>query len=362
MASQPIAEPLPDPFVFTDGHRVESIDDWNARRAELAELIQRDEYGHLPPPPRKITSSLLVTHIYKPLDVHHLTYKVTCDCGEGRERISCIVDLLKPDGDGPFPAIVRGDLGWGKTPDPIAKQILDRGYILADFNRCEFAPDLGPDKPEKTGALYEIYPDGDFGAIAAWAWGFSRVVDFLVTLPYVDKDKIAITGHSRGGKAALLAGAMDPRIALTAPNCSGCGGAGCFRFQGPQSETIAMITESFPTWFTPRFKEFAGKEDDLPFDQHFVKALVAPRALLSTEALDDLHANPSGSFQTYHAARQVYQFLGHPEQVGIWFRPGIHEHNASDFATLLDFADEMFFNKQSKRDWSRDPFPAVKPN
>src|SRR5437763_10803261 len=109
--------------------------------------------------------------------------------------------------------------------------------------------------------------------MAAWAWGYHRAVDFLVTLRSVDKDRIAVTGHSRGGKAALLAGAIDARVALTAPNCSGCGGAGCFRFRGPQSERLADILQSFPGWFTPRLRDFIGREDQLPFDQHELKAL-----------------------------------------------------------------------------------------
>ena len=138
---------------------------------------------------------------------------------------------------------------------------------------------------------------------------------------------------------------------------SGCAGAGCFRFQGPQSERLENIVASFPFWFTPRFREFAGHEDRLPFDQHELKALCAPRALLSTEALDDLHANPQGTFQTHRAAREVYQFLGHADRIAIWYRPGIHEHNADDFSVLLDFADQVFFNKPSSRDWNRNPFP-----
>ena len=356
-ASKTSASDLPDPFVFNDGHRVKTPEDWNARRKEITEIILANEYGHLPPAPKSMTNLLLGSHKYKPLSATHKTYKIICDPGDGRESISFIVELLYPFGDGPFPVIIRGDMGWGKTPELIARQILDRGYILADFNRCEFAPDLGPNKSDQNSALYASYPNGDFGALAAWVWGYHRCVDFLLTLPEVDKEKLAITGHSRGGKAVLLAGATDGRIALTAPNCSGCGGAGCYRFQGPQSETLAMITQSFPNWFTPKLKDFVGREDEIPFDQHFLKALIAPRALLTTEALDDLHANPSGTYQTHLAAREVYKFLGRPEKIAIAFRPGVHEHNTDDFTTLLDFADQVFFKKKAKRDWNANPFP-----
>src|SRR5207237_3161290 len=120
----------------------------------------------------------------------------------------------------------------------------------------------------------------------------------------------------------LLAGAMDGRIALTVPNNSGCGGAGCYRYQAEKSEDIAAITKSFPFWFVPRFQEFIGKVDRLPFDQHSVKALIAPRALLTNEALGDLWANPSGTQRTYLAATPVFDFLGARDKIGIYLRQG----------------------------------------
>jgi hypothetical protein len=351
--TQPANDALPDPFLFTAGHRVATAADWPARRREILEQIQRDEYGHLPPPPKSIEFILLASHRPKSLDAVQKQYKIVCHPADGGEIISFVVDLLIPKGDGPFPVIVRGDACWGELPVEITKQILGRGYILAQFNRCE----LAPDNDNQRVALYASYAGGDFGAIAAWAWGFHRAVDLLVSLPIVQRDHIAITGHSRGGKAALLAGATDERVALTAPNCSGCCGTGSFRIRGPDCERIENITKSFPFWFTPRFRQFAGREDELPFDQHFVTSLVGPRALLTTQALDDLHANPRGTVQVHRATREVYQFLGHSERIAIQFRPGGHEHNADDFGALLDFADQVFGGKQSPRDWNVNPFP-----
>jgi hypothetical protein len=174
---------------------------------------------------------------------------------------------------------------------------------------------------------------------------------------FVDKKRISVTGHSRGGKAALLAGATDTRIALTAPNNSGCGGAGCFRVVNTaltptRGEDIAAILKNFPFWFEPQFGEFIGKVDRLPFDQHTVKALVAPRALLSTEALGDYWANPRGTQLTHLAAQEVYAFLGVKSRIGIHFREGGHEHNLYDWETLLDFADMQFFKKSPARAFS----------
>lgn len=354
---------LPDPFRFADGRRVASRDEWPARRQELLELILTHEYGHLPPPPREVAAALMIEHRYRPLMATHKQFNVTCTLGDGKPPVTFVIDLLYPPGarGQKFPVVLRGDMCWGKTPDLIARQVLDRGYILADFNRCEFAPD----RTEDPVGLFAAYPapEREFGAVAAWAWGYHRAVDFLLAQPAVDGAKIAITGHSRGGKAVLLAGATDERIALTAPNNSGTGGAASFRFQTGASEPLRDITRNFPTWFAPRFKDFAGREDELPFDQHYLKAAVAPRALLTTEALADLHANPSGTWLTHRAAREVYAFLGAPDQIAVHFRAGGHEHGAEDFATLLDFADEVLLDKQPavKRDWNRNPFPKLPP-
>jgi hypothetical protein len=218
--------------------------------------------------------------------------------------------------------------------------VLRRGYALADFDRTDVAQDAPVED-----RIYDAYPSFTGGRIAAWAWAYHRVIDHLVTLPVVDPKRIAVTGHSRGGKAALLAGAMDERVALTAPNNSGCGGAGCYRLQGEGSEDIAAITTTFPYWFHSRFAKFVGRVDRLPFDQHTVKALVAPRALLTTEALGDVWANPKGTQQSHVAAGEVFAFLGARHRLGIRFREGPHKHRLDDWVALLDFADAQFFGR-----------------
>src|SRR5205814_10700406 len=149
------------------------------------------------------------------------------------------------------------------------------------------------------------------------------------------------------------------RLALSALNDSGCGGAGCCRFQGEKSEDIAAILKNFRFWFQPHFADFIGNTDRLPFDQQSVKALVAPRALLSTEALGDLWANPEGTQRTHLAAKQVYEFLGATDKTAIYFREGKHEHNADDWNVLLDFADKTFFNKAVDRKFDNLAFPVA---
>ena len=203
---------------------------------------------------------------------------------------------------------------------------------------------------------------GDCPALAVWAWGYHRAVDALFQLDFVDQDCIAVVGHSRGGKAALLAGACDERIALTSANCSGAGGAGCFRFLGAGSETLADVLHAFPHWMSPNLAQFAGREDTLPFDQHFLKALIAPRALLTTEALQDLWANPLGTWLTHLAGREAYRFLGVPDRMAIRVREGGHDHCTADWLALLDFCESVFRGRARAVNLEVNPFPGLQPS
>lgn len=347
---------LPDLFTFQDGSRVLTADDWWRRRDELQELILDLEYGHLPPAPEALrVEDLHPTSVSRLHNARHNVYRLVIE--GGAQPFWFYVDMLVPEGDGPFPVVINGDNCWRYLTDEIALEVLGRGYALASFNRTEIVPDNY--RKERDTALYNVYPDGDFAAICAWAWGYHRVVDFLLTQEYVDAEKIAVVGHSRGGKTVLLAGATDERIALTAPNDSGSNGAGCFRWQGEGSETLADGVRMIPYWYSAKAPEYVGREQDLPFDQHSLKALVAPRALLSTEALGDLWANPSGTFQTFDAAREAYRFLGVEERIGIWYREGEHHHGLVDWKAFLDFADWHFRGLEPATKYDVNPFPEM---
>ena len=184
------------------------------------------------------------------------------------------------------------------------------------------------------------------------------MVDFLETYPGIDAARIAVTGHSRGGKTALLAGATDERIAVTSPNDSGCCGAGCTRFPDAEGEEGASrdITRSFPYWFTPRVSAYVGKEFDLPFDQHALKAVVAPRRPPQHgSARGDLRASPRGTRLTHDAARELYRALGVEERIGIWYRDGGHAHTLEDWQALLDFCDLQFYGKPAPCGFDAQP-------
>jgi hypothetical protein len=277
--------------------------------------------------------------------------------------VKLYLGLIEPPAPGPHPAIVHIDhRGPFEVPAPTVELITGRGYVLVGLDPGH----LDPDQPGIVGPAQAAYPEGkhDWATLAVWAWGASRALDHLLTLKSVDGRRVVVTGHSRSGKAALLAGALDERFALVAPAGSGCAGAAVYRDKGGGTETLEAITRSFPHWFVPRLRAFAGKERRLPFDQHFLYALVAPRPLLTLDARDDRWADPPGTQQAHLAAREVYAFLGATGRLGLNLRPGRHELAHEDWLALLDFADQVLpggAKRTGGRRFDQLPFPAQGP-
>jgi hypothetical protein len=320
---------LQDPFIQASANRLATKEEWTAQRQHLLAPLLALQYGAMPPVPDSVHAELLHSAVVHSLGGArllslrvHAAFEATTSFG---------MQVWLPPGDGPWPVVLTGDACWHYATDAVKSEVLQRGYALAQFNRTE----LAADPPAQTAPSRHA-------AIATWAWGYHRCIDALLQLGEVKAKQITVVGHSRGGKAALLAGATDERIALTSANNSGAGGAGSYLCLGPGAETLADIVRAFPHWFSPHLAEFVGKESALPFDQHFLKALIAPRALLTTEALGDLWANPEGTWQTHLAAREVYRFLGAEQRIAIHSRAGGHEHAFADWCALLDFADAQF--------------------
>lgn len=334
------ASKSPDPLRFNDGKRVKDAEAWKARRGEIIEMVLSIEYGHMPPSPENV---VVKTEADPDIvnDGKTTHRRVLLKFGP-EQSLEMAVDLYLPNNAaGPIPTVVR--VGLDEKP---SAQLNERGYAYACYDQHA----LDPDPKEGTdvvGPAQAVYPTYDWGSIGVWAWGASRALDYLLTLPELNRDQFIVTGHSRGGKTALLAGALDERFAMVVPNGSGCGGAGCFRVMGPNSETLELITspKRFKSWFQEDFGKFGKRENELPFDQHFVKALVAPRVLLSTDALGDLWANPLGTQTTYLAAQPVFDLLGAPANNALHFREGGHDQTAEDYVALLDFADRHFRGK-----------------
>jgi len=361
VADLPVVEGIPDPFLMNDGSRVATREDWARRRAEIAEMIQFYEYGHIPPAPGNVEAKEMRS--VPVLDGTARLYRCEIVLGPDH-KLRARVSFYVPDGRrGPFPVVLNMSPVMGPGMGRIAQRYIERGYILAGFERHDF----DQESADRSDGVHPLYPDYDMATLAAWGWGAQRVVDYLITRDDVDPRYIAITGHSRAGKAALFAGALDERITLVAPAGSGAGGAGSYRILGnleKESESLDAITDPnrWHYWFHPRLRTFAGKEGRLPFDQHFVKALVAPRALLALEGLSDFWANPFGTQQTTVAAQPVFDFLGASKKNGIYYRPGGHSMTGQDWMALLDYADLQFFGKPTTCDFYRLPFPdAEKP-
>ncbi len=328
---------------------------WPERRGEVRAAIVEHEYGGMPPAPRRTTAEMLCSSsIRSEGGVGFRTYEVRCELDRGRE-LAFVMNLWVPPGDGPFAIVLDGDGCWRYFNDDIVRRVIARGAIAASFNRTSVAADNR--ERYRDAGLYRLYPEASFGALAAWAWGYHRCVDALTTLGFVRADQIAITGHSRGGKAVLLAGATDERIALTNPNDSGTGGSGLNRLKCTGAEVIDDFFRSGNIfWFGKGFAEHRNRDAELPYDQHYLHALVAPRALLVNEARGDMWANPPGSYAACLAAREVYDLLGAGDAIGWSFREGAHGHEPEDFNALLDFADLRFAGKQAVRGFQREVF------
>lgn len=387
---------LPDPLVMFDGRAVTSPDMWfKERRPELQALFQHYMYGAIPPKPANVQVKLIGE--YRDFLAGKATLKlVTLQTGPAKAGAPQIdLMLVVPNAQpGPVPVFLainfcgnhaltadpRVPLGRGwmgakcagctnsaatdaargsqATNWPLA-EIVRRGYALASFHNG----DVDSDRKDVSDRLYAWLAGGDparnkpasRGTIAAWAWGFHRCVDYLVTEPGLDPRHIATVGHSRNGKTALLAAAFDERIAIAFPHQAGCGGSAPSR--GKTGESVKAINDHFPHWFNARFKQFNADPARLPFDQHCLVALCAPRPVLFSAAEEDQWANPAGQFQVLQAADPVYRFLGaeglaakvippHRQLVssrlGYYIREGKHSMTADDWAAFLSFADRQW--------------------
>lgn len=355
---------LPELMRFDSGEPVLTAEDWKKRRREIFETAVTLQYGIEPPEPELLELTLLHTTQFRKKPNFHM-HNFLVKTGTFERPFYFKMQVILPDTDGKkHPVIVDGDQCWTYWLDEqylMTALSQDIGWVL--FDRTVIADDVN-DRGRRNGRIYETYPDCDCGALMAWAWGYKRCVDALLktSLP-VDMDMIAFSGHSRGGKTALLAGVIDERAAVVNPNGSGAGGAGCYRFTmdgecvggAPfRSETLDDLLNVFPFWFGPELAKYYGRAAELPFDEHYLKALVAPRTYFGSEACDDIWANPLGTLATTRAAEPAFKLLGAGDNVFWYYRPGKHMHTYVDVEMLVNVmlhvkegrpVDERMFTK-----------------
>lgn len=373
---------LPDPLKLEDGQPVRDARSWNTRRRkELIAMMEREMYGRAPGRPAAMGFE------QTSIDSHALNGKavrkeitVTFNSAKSEPKMNILL-YLPADAKGPVPVFaglgfgpnhtVHADPGiamsqhWVARPSPRGaaasrwqvEMLLRRGYGVAHVYCGDLVPDRNDGLKDGVPSLYfktgQTAPASDeWGAVAAWAWGLSRTLDYLETDKHVDAKRVTVIGHSRLGKAAVWAGALDERFAMVVSNDSGCCGAALSkRIFG---ETVKNINDSFPHWFCANFKKYSGNEKELPFDQHEVLSLVAPRPLYVASAAEDLWADPEGEFLGAKLTAPVYRLFGKPGLaaekrppldkpvqglVSYHVRTGKHDITDFDWKCYLDAAD-----------------------
>jgi len=412
---------LPEVLQRADGSRVTTAAEWPARRAEVLRTLEYYAVGQAPPAPGNVRGRVEKTQTLAGGRVTyrlvHLTFgpeaKLALDIGiftpAGPGPFPAVISPTgTPPGATPLPrqpngptqgrgvnvlfvvgggattpaanpaagtAAVGGDVklapktgGRGGPTDPerIAADnaALARGYAYVIFNNNDCGEDTTLRHADGSWAFrhtrfFPAYPGYDWGLLRAWAWGVSRIVDYLVTDPTIDAGKLIVTGASRTGKSAMVAAAFDDRIALGAPVVTGGGGIGALRFAGPRrSETLDVMVTKYPNWFSPQLHAFRGQREKLPFDQHWFLAACAPRAFLALEGDTDTISLPEAVRQSVRGAQPAYALFGATEKLGVNYAPHGHTFNADDWSALLDFADWHFRGKKPARTFDRIPTDA----
>jgi dienelactone hydrolase len=343
----PASALLPDLLTAADGTQVRTSADWERRRQEVRAILDYYQLGSIPPPPRKMLAEELgafadeatgatlkrVCLLYGPV-----AEGVAAETGVRWHDFSTYraaelhVELLVPPGPGPFPAVVG--IGYrrnGRLEDRLAPYAARRGYVVCLLDIVDAF------------AARNAFPGYDENELVWWAYAASRCVDYLRDLAEVDPGHIAVAGHSRGGKMAVIAMALDERFSagIASHPGGGSGTVASWRYLGEKygGETVEFSTRVYPYWNHPRLRFFAGRENRLPFDSHFLLALAAPRPLLIGEGQADDVDECWGGQQAYLATKEVYRLLGRPEALGIVFHPGGHDLSRAALEGYVDWLD-----------------------
>lgn len=352
---------LPDPLTLANGERVADAAAWKRRREALIQVYEKEIFGRIPADAPNVTWTAEPAAGPSPADAN--VSVAVGRIGQGRDaqsmRLTVVTPARAPRG---VPVILAIQFGGGGTPipdPPVAAEILARGWGYATLGYLDIQPDkidtfdqgvIGATPSSKTRG-----PDS-WGAISAWAWGVSRAIDYLEKDRRVDARHIGLHGHSRLGKTALWASALDPRIAVLYASCPGEMGAALSRRDF--GETVDDMAQNFPYWFSPSFQQWAGRWNEMPVDAHTLIALSAPRGVFVTGGTGDQWADPKGEFLAEVAAGPVYRLLGAHDlgtatwppvdtpvvngDLGWYYHTGPHAATKEDWLAFLSFAAKYF--------------------
>ena len=356
---------LPDLFRANDGMKINTSDLWNkVRRPEILELFRENVFGRVPETLYQKSFKIVKTD-KNAMDGAATLKQVDIIITSNGKSLVIHLTLFTPNkAQKPVPAFLLIDNRGPANTDPLRKEksefwpveeAIARGYGMAVFYNADVDPDNFDEFKNGIHGLLDKNPRpaDAWGTIAAWAWGASRCMDYLVTDKDISSDKIAIVGHSRGGKTALWAGAEDTRFAMVVANESGAGGAALARRRF--GETVGRLNTAFPHWFCTNYNKYSNNEVALPVDMHMLLALIAPRALCIDCAEEDLWGDPRGSYISLYNAVPVFKLLGWnssiPEsmpplnkqvisgRVAYHIRDGVHNMLLKDWSWFMDFAD-----------------------
>jgi len=416
MANMPGVNQLPDqpgmPAVLTlnNGKPVKTQKQWQERREQMKRALDYYAVGLAPPPPGNVKGTELSSQMLMDGKVKYRLVHLTFG---PNESLGLDIGIFTPAEGAPFPALVSpsgtppGVTPLKRLPDganqgrnedallvvgPVsaeeaaatakrmsaffrprtAEQIaeanpaLAHGFAFVMFNNNDCGEDTTLRLPDgswayRTTRFFPAYPNYDWGLLRAWAWGESRILDYLETDAEIDKSKLIITGVSRTGKAALIAGAYDDRWAMVAPVASSGGGTPAYRYSGSVpdrggKEGLTEMVRKYPNWFSPHLHQFWGQPDKLPFDEHWLIALVAPRPFISLEGDHDQNVNANGVYQSLLAARPAYAFFHATDKLGVSWADRPHGMVKGDWDALLAFADKFLLGKPVDRTF--DQYPA----
>lgn len=324
-------------------------------REEMLEIMQKEVYGYLPQKPDRLEWTVKNNYIGNFCAGKATAQYVTLTAHMGEKSFSFPFMAVIPRAEGPHPFFIHINFR-PNVPDRYmhSEEIVDNGFACLSFCYEDVTKDNGDFCDGLAGVLYENGERGetDAGKIAMWAWAAQRVMDYAMEEPRLDKNCAIVCGHSRLGKTALLCGATDERFAFVHSNDSGCSGAAITRDK--VGERVADIMKMFPYWFCKNYGKYVGKEQEMPFEQHYMIASVAPRYAYVASAVDDTWADPASEMLACVAASGAYENQGltgfvcedrlpkagdiyHEGNIGYHLRAGAHYFSREDWNKLTAF-------------------------